>query len=530
MRLILFIIFLNTSLIALNPEKRPESLQQSIDKTFKSLSSSRISFKYYGAADYDLPLDGKLLVKSLIKAVPEQKIFNIIDLGAGDGSWGNSLARFINENKEIPDDITVNIYNVNAERGFEVPQKIGKCNLFFYYQFKLENFNEAIDNAKIDIKQKIDLAVSSFTFLHLHDPAGTFQQVFNALRPGTGIIMTDGFPVLFKGSESVQFLHINWFKFLYAIRAQAPALMTMFGERKLPAILVKRIDEKELSIPADYVGTQYLQVAHALRKSSAVLQFSKQIKFPKFRFFNLYGNPKFLGTNIQLFDWLLQHHQPLHEEMSVWKPIDKSIKIKQTTGLENVFALAKNRQFDKVIEKLNVNQISSNGDLLSYWFYLNEKAKMLLSFKDLDPNTKDRLNRTNFMWIAKSKDVSAEEIKELSESVKDINAQDNNGETVFHHLVETDLPLEKIQTLIDLGANINLQDNSGNTALHLVMRSTTNMEKRIEMVKLLLSANANYKLKNKRGEKPFALHAIKDERMKEAIVKIVGKEIFRRYW
>ena len=39
----------------------------------------------------------------------------------------------------------------------------------------------------------MDLIVSRYTFIHLRDPAGTFLQAYNQLRPKTGLIFTDGF-------------------------------------------------------------------------------------------------------------------------------------------------------------------------------------------------------------------------------------------------------------------------------------------------------------------------------------------------
>ena len=188
------------------PADRPSSLKGDIQETFRDLSTSRPRWGFNGSTIYEhVQIDPLTLLKGLIKASSnERKEFYVLDIGVGDFSWGNKVVKDINSAQDLPDDITVHVISITAEP-YSLPPvaKIGRCIQYNFDKFKAEELTESFAarfkelDLPIDLDQKIDIAVSNFFFFHLHDPVGTFIQAYNLLRPKTGVILTEAFPVLY---------------------------------------------------------------------------------------------------------------------------------------------------------------------------------------------------------------------------------------------------------------------------------------------------------------------------------------------
>jgi hypothetical protein len=91
--------------------------------------------------------------------------------------------------------------------------------------------------------------------------------------------------------------------------------------------------------------------------------------------------------------------------------------------------------------------------------------------------------------------------------VKKYNMQDNNGDTILHHLVRnfnhTDVNIQLIKELLDqLQQNdckelLNIQNNNGDTVAHIACKL---QQPSHELIKLFEEKGANLKLSNKEGE------------------------------
>lgn len=97
---------------------------------------------------------------------------------------------------------------------------------------------------------------------------------------------------------------------------------------------------------------------------------------------------------------------------------------------------------------------------------------------------------------------------------RDVNTQDNNGNTPLHIAVSKDNS-DIIQLLIHYGANINLQNKNGETPLHISVS-----QKDFETIKLLIQNGANINLQDKDGNTPLHL-AIQDIRLVIRLVELL---------
>ena len=181
-----------------DPLNRPIELQQIIDDKFDIISARAHSvWRMNGKERYCILniLDSEL-VKSMIFNSPDQKIFNILDMGGGLFQWGHKLAEFIdNDNILAERDFKVNIINTGGEQypGQDVKYTT-KCTIYNFGAFKLENLKESLNKKDMFIEQHegFDLIVASWCLRHLTDPLGTMVQAYNLLKPER-LMLFDGF-------------------------------------------------------------------------------------------------------------------------------------------------------------------------------------------------------------------------------------------------------------------------------------------------------------------------------------------------
>jgi SAM-dependent methyltransferase len=309
----------------LDPSDRPEMLKQVIQADFMDLSSNLHHWNYNGAARYIfLNIDTAEFAKTIIKAAPsDQKDFYLLDIGSGKFNWGIGTAEYLNKQTDIPNDITIHIISVTGENyGPLKVYSVGKCKLYNISAFKIEDLKNSFEKIHLDFNGKFDLIVSQYTFVHLHDPVGTFVQAYNLLRPKTGFMLTDGFPVYFGPDEPTtgNFFNRRLNLLLTLIGTKAPYLIGQStSDRPILSFLLKRPNEDLLSLPLKYSGNVEYAPSNNSRKSVPYFRILQRI--PKFLPLDLnFSKNTFYGDK-DLYEWVYTHYPFWQTFTTSWGPL-----------------------------------------------------------------------------------------------------------------------------------------------------------------------------------------------------------------
>jgi hypothetical protein len=249
--------------------QRPVELKQAVDDAFDKLKAYKMSFWgcYNGDRKYKLcGIDEHVLMKRVIKSAPERKRqFYVLDIGAGDFQWSFAMADFVNHDREIPGDITVNIIGVRAE-GYSRRriEELGKCKIYSLGAFKVEELVDQFKREGLDLENRVDLIVSRWCFRHLADPVGTFVQAYDLLCPKTGYFLFDGFSFLFAdemggdkkryNDHMVALLHYMHVDFVQRIFNDCCSSLNHF--------MVRRVNDSPCHLHISYVGVSRINDEH----------------------------------------------------------------------------------------------------------------------------------------------------------------------------------------------------------------------------------------------------------------------------
>lgn len=140
---------------SLNLAHLPEQIKKEQTRRFVNLaSSSAVRFKIYGNPDYGIcNVDQKRMINHIaLRATQDDHEFYILDIGAGDGSFGKSIYRYVNsgefkdflETKRILKNVRFHIVSVTAEPMGSTIQ-IGENGIHYYVtKFMAENLSDSI--------------------------------------------------------------------------------------------------------------------------------------------------------------------------------------------------------------------------------------------------------------------------------------------------------------------------------------------------------------------------------------------------
>lgn len=175
-------------------KNRPKAITEKIDRVFSSLTHDTKSSwgLYNGDMSYQIGGldDTKMIARTIEHAPATQKEFVFLDIGAGNFQWIDHMVKVVNTLSLDPK-IQVHFIGVRGERYLgESFFEIGICKIHKLGGVKIEELSRQFET--LGLPDKIDIIVSRWTFRHLVDPVGTFQQAYNLLRPG-GLIALDGF-------------------------------------------------------------------------------------------------------------------------------------------------------------------------------------------------------------------------------------------------------------------------------------------------------------------------------------------------
>ena len=101
--------------------------------------------------------------------------------------------------------------------------------------------------------------------MHLHDPSGTFVQAYNLLRPQTGLMFLDGFPIYYSHKPDITKDFKEETK-EFLLSTQAPFLIWTFvarddiSHRGLYPFMIRRPDQRPCQLPYTYDGLEKSKV------------------------------------------------------------------------------------------------------------------------------------------------------------------------------------------------------------------------------------------------------------------------------
>ncbi|MES2345474.1 MAG: ankyrin repeat domain-containing protein [Chlamydiota bacterium] len=462
--------------------KRPEIIKEKISTAFNRLAKNTSSRwgVYNGCEVYCVcDIDEHTLMKTIIQQAPaNQKNFYVLDIGAGNFAWGNSLAEFIENQADFPQDSKVHIIGVRGESYFQ--DKIietDRCIIYPLGAFKVEELFEEFKKRGLDLENKIDLAVSHFCFRHLVDPVGTFAQTYNLLRPETGFLCIDGFFFTHEedNMDSDEFSPNHRMTQLF-LDTKASFLTRDFKcVRSLNQFVLQRPDTTPCQLPMEYVGVEVEDniQKHQIR-SNCITRFKREPQELDKEEISLPSNDSVLamsGTK-KLYDYMKQNKLFVNGN-SRWEPIHDKDRHQKWPPLHTA-VLQKN--IDKVIELLD-----AGCDLNEY---------------DSDGSTA--------LHLAIRKN-SAELFQLLLEKGAHLELKNVYGYTPLHQAVLFDDDGRFINALINAGANINgdsLYNNPLQTAIN---------KKNLKTIELLIKSGAEIsKRARKMLEAKSAFSSLKD--------------------
>lgn len=409
--------------------QRPKEIDEKITKAFNSLQSHVDSNwnLYNGDPEYNiLSIPDHMLIKKLIQQAPlEQREFYVVDVGAGKFQWGKSLAEFINQQEDIPNDITLHIFGLRGEGGVENQQTIGKCKLYELTAFKVENVFAEFEKRGLFLENKLDLMISRWCFRHLVDPLGTFLQFFNWLRPGTGLILMDGFCVLNKNDTwNTKSYDPNLYLLSLLLKIKAPFLLQQWNaDRSLNRFLLTKPDVNPCQLKMSYAGVEE-EVLNAYIHSECVTKFEMgDNTFDFIAFENNLDCSRVVYGDRLLYNWLRKNELiPMNFK---WE--------------------AKEADYEHIKEKLKIHQAVMNGD---------NKAIDLSLENGLDIDEADLEGNTALQLSIKNNQFSS--FKFLLEKGANINLANYEDELPLEEACLLDNQ-EYFDLLLNKGSKINLK-------------------------------------------------------------------------
>ena len=297
--------------------QRNDELKSEIKKNFKKIKNNyMVIFPNYGSSNYDLMLDKYKYLDYLLNINKNKNIY-IIDIGAGDGSYLNSMFLYIN-NKKIKDntifyflsltgEIDGTLLNLDSEKYIEKYIKIGyNCYHIFLTSFYIEYLIDEIKNIKLeddiiqyDYRDEFDrisfslkdlqniiiygftndvsLIVSYRCFMHVTDPIGLLDQCYIILK-NNGIIELDIILACFEKNKDLK-------DYDFFIISQLYMLFLLFSSGVNFAYCPKKIVPNE--------GTTLYQYQ---RINDGIILIEKNIEKLNFSNFVIYNEIKYMNN------------------------------------------------------------------------------------------------------------------------------------------------------------------------------------------------------------------------------------------
>lgn len=257
-------------------EDRPQEVKDLIDYNFNRLvNREAVGWGVYSGdiddyiteCGYDIfGIDAYDFLVHIIQQNPDRNDFYVLDVGAGNFGFSHHLAKKINKNTNLRENIRVHLIGTRGEPNLEeaIFEK-GKCKFYQFGTFKIESTLESFKALGFDFQNKIDLLVSHWCFQHLVDPIGVFMETYSLLRTGSGYMMMQGYNFLVDQNSA--FLNMD---FLLLLTGE-PVLIKPFSSmhHHAPEFILKRTKDESLKLPISYGSSTIDEVKddyHIIRK------------------------------------------------------------------------------------------------------------------------------------------------------------------------------------------------------------------------------------------------------------------------
>jgi hypothetical protein len=308
--------------------QRPDSLKDAISRAFNRIVGSYTSKwgAFNGNARYGLcDVDEQALLKKIIQQAPAgQKEFYVLDIGAGNFEWSESMAANIEKQADLPPDIKVHILGIRGESYFgDRVVETDHCKIYYLGAFKVEELFEQFKRAGFDLENKIDLAVSQWCFRHLADPLGTAAQVYHLLRSKTGFFLVDGFFFLCNDGRMTDG-NIQMTRLFLDMKAP---FLTQYVDNghSLNHFMLRKPDDSPCRLPMSYLETYYPGDGWQIG-SECVTGFRREPQKGDQEEFSLPSSDPSDYRNIygdkKMYDWLKENGL-LFRSDRIWKPLQE---------------------------------------------------------------------------------------------------------------------------------------------------------------------------------------------------------------
>lgn len=163
-----------------------------------------------------------------------------------------------------------------------------------------------------------------------------------------------------------------------------------------------------------------------------------------------------------------------------------------------------------------------------YMKYKNELNNMVLNLiggKKANKNIKPVIDKQALLTKLIDKN-DLDGVKELLKKHKlNINHKDKYGNTPLHYAVLESPQL--VQFLIDNGANVNAVDNDEHTPLHVAIAAKTNINKKLKIISILFENDAKVNKANKDGN--TALHFAVKYNLPEVVKALLSEDANKKF-
>ena len=233
--------------------QRPDSMKMDVGTSFEKLRGSHASgwgrfngSERYGVCGVD---ELALLKKMILERYPSQKEFYVLDVGAGNFQWSQSVADFIEKQTDLPKDIKVHIIGIRGESYFgRSIVETNRCKMYHLGAFKVEEVFSQFKEQGLDLENKLDIVISRWCIRHVNDGVGLIQQLFNLTRPKYGYLLFDGFFFL-RNQETMRESNANGRLVQLLLDMKVPFLMQPYSDtNSLNRFILKRPDSTPCQI------------------------------------------------------------------------------------------------------------------------------------------------------------------------------------------------------------------------------------------------------------------------------------------